>query len=363
MKVREDIFPEIEGYEKTQDILQGLANLGFRAFNGLFSSKDEVIQYINSFEKPEIARRFLEIGEFYYFAKFYYCPKCFPPKQIEKCPYCKNPFEMPAYLVLITIISIMERLSRDLSEYVDFFEWTGDKKLIDNYQIKLELSGQSGDFGKLVLNLREDWRKDYGSVTKITDFFRKFLKKEEKIEFIKSIRYLIKVPELPPKHMENIDGKKSEEVSKIFENWKKTIEEEQQLLFETDDDIKNYVIRNNSKVMWEALPICFNKEEYWKCYSRDSSGRGLGYCHYNYYCPLDKNEKLLDDCFNKIVKTVYDWRSEFLHDARIPPIRETAMLGGIYKKKPIIVELTTTELKPVFERMLKRYFDQYQMEE
>jgi len=133
--------------------------------------------------------------------------------------------------------------------------------------------------------------------------------------------------------------------------------------FKSDEDVKRFVASNNYKMTWEALPICFNEKEYWKCYGRDFYGRGTGYCRYNYNCQLSSNKELLDKCFSKIVKTLYDWRSEFVHNARIPPIRETAMLGGIYKEKPIIVELTTTELKPVFERMLKRYFDQHQMEE
>ena len=77
--------------------------------------------------------------------------------------------------------------------------------------------------GEFIATLREDWRKDYGSVTKITEFFKKFLKKEEKIKFIKSIRYLIEVPELPPKHMESIDGKTAKDAASIFENWKEKI--------------------------------------------------------------------------------------------------------------------------------------------
>jgi hypothetical protein len=35
-------------------------------------------------------------------------------------------------------------------------------------------------------------------------------------------------------------------------------------------------------------------------------------------------------------------------------------LSTYYDHKEIIVELTTSELKPIFERMLKRYFDQFQ---
>lgn len=357
MKIREDIFPKIEA----QDILQGLANLAFQSFRGLFSSKDDVIQYINSFENPKIALLFLEVGEYYYFAKFYYCPNCFPSKKIENCSYCKKPFEMPAYIVLIMIISIMEQLSamerqsRRFNEYMDFFDWTGKKEIITGYQANVE-SGKIEDFGEFVSTLREDWRRDYGSVTKITEFFEKFLNKEEKIEFVKSIKYLIKAPELPPKHMGSIEGKT---IEKTFANWRETIEKENQILFTTDEDVKKYV-ENSSKTTWEALPICFDEEQYWKCYSIDSYGHGLGYCRYECYCPVIHDERLLNRCFNKIVKTIYDWRSAFVHKIRIPPIREVATIGDFYENKHMVVELTTTKLKPIFEKMLKRYFDQFQ---
>jgi len=208
--------------------------------------------------------------------------------------------------------------------------------------------------------LRERWRQEYGSVTKITDFFNKFLTKEEKVEFVKSIKYFRKVPELPPTRMDSIEGKTPEEANRIFEEWNKTIEEERQLSFKTDEDVKNYVKNRNFKKTWEPLPVCFDMNHYWKCYSRNPYGQGIGYCHYNFYCPLVHDEDMLKECFRKTVATVYDWRSKFVHEARLPPIKEVAMLGGIYKKKSIIVELTTTKLKPVFERMLKRYFDQYQ---
>jgi hypothetical protein len=360
MKVREDIFPEIKAHEKLQEYLNGLTDIAYQAFTGLFSSVTEVVQYINNFEKPEIAKLFLEIGEYYYSAKFYYCPHCFPPKRIEKCPHCNSSFEMPAHLVLIMIISIMERISLGFTKYADFFEWTGRKETVERLKTEFESVFKPEKIEEFISAIREDWSKDYGSVTKITSFFKDFMKKEEKMEFVKSIRFMMKVPELPPKHMESINGKTPEKAEEIFENWKQTFEKEQQLVFETDEDVKKYVIRNNSKTTWEALPICFDKKEHWKCYSRNPYGQGLGYCHYNYFCNLYKDEELLDKCFDKTVKTLYDWRSEFVHNAKIPPINETAIHGGIYKKKSIIVELTTKELKPVFEKMLKRYFDQHQ---
>jgi len=69
---------------------------------------------------------------------------------------------------------------------------------------------------------------------------------------------------------------------------------------------------------------------------------------------------MLDEYFRETIKTIYDWRSKFVHGERLPPISEVALRGDIYKRKPVIIELTTTRLKTVFERMLKKYFDKYQ---
>ena len=67
MKIREDIFPEFKDYKGLQDLLQRYTNYAFKAFNGFFSSKTEVIQYIHNFQKPEDAKLFLikQIIKFY----------------------------------------------------------------------------------------------------------------------------------------------------------------------------------------------------------------------------------------------------------------------------------------------------------
>lgn len=358
MKIREDMYPWAKSIERDR-IFQGLAKLAFETFTGLFSSEDDVIIYINNFEKPKIAERFIEIGEFYHFAKFYYCPKCFPSKRIENCPECKKSFELPAYTVLIMMLSIMESLSLGLADFIDFFDWVNKKEIVRDYQTLMKSGGVKG-YKNLVQSLRKRWSEEYGSVTKVTDFFKKFLTKEEKVEFVKSIKYLKKVPELPPRKIGRIKGKRKKEAMEILDAWKKTVEKERQILFKTDEDVKAYVKSRNFKKTREALPICFDEEHYWKCYGRHFYGQGIGYCYQVHECRLISEKDLLEKCFVKTVKTIYDWRSMFVHEAKLPPIREVAMLGEIYKGKSIIVELTTTKLKPVFEKMLKRYFDQHQ---
>jgi hypothetical protein len=123
--------------------------------------------------------------------------------------------------------------------------------------------------------------KDYGRTTKITEFFSNFLTKEEKMEFVKSIRYFIEVPELPPKKMGDIEDKTAKDMEEIFENWKDAFEKEQRIRFQSDQDVTDYIKKNNSKMSWEALPICFDEKKFLECYSRDYFGQGQGYCHYN----------------------------------------------------------------------------------
>ena len=353
MRIREDIFPQ------AQDIVEGLTHVALESFESLFSSENDIIRYVNNFEDPEYARQFLEVGELYHYVKFYYCPVCFPPQRIEICPKCKNPFEMPAYVVLIMIISISERLSLGLKEFTDFFDWVGRKETILEYQNLLEY-GEIKGYEELIDALKRHWSQEYGTTTKATAFFSKFLTKEEKAEFIRSIRYLIRVPDLPPRQISRVQGKTPEEAEKILKEWTEMVEEENLLSLKTDEDVRKYVKNNNFRMAWEALPLCFDKKHYWKCYSRTPDGRGIGYCRYNLYCPLIRNENMLEEYFRETIKTLYDWRSKFVHGERLPPISEVALRGDVYKRKSVVIELTTTRLKTVFERMLKRYFDKYQ---
>ncbi|MCJ7632676.1 hypothetical protein MUP77_09840 [Candidatus Bathyarchaeota archaeon] len=66
---------------------------------------------------------------------------------------------------------------------------------------------------------------------------------------------------------------------------------------------------------------------------------------------------MLDKCFEDTIRTIYDWRSKLVHGERLPPVTEIAMVSDIYENEPIIVTLTISELKPLFERMITRYFD------
>jgi len=359
MEIRDDIYPHFRGPERKK-LLEKEVALVSKAFES-FGSTEDVVKYMNNLSDPKIAELFLETGRFYFSARFHHCPRC--GKRFDVCPNgkCNRPFEMPAHVALIMMISIMEKLSHGLVSYKDFYDWVIGRRIRRQYQTKLD-SGEIKTYRELAESLRDEYRGEYGSSTKITQVFKRFLHKDEKIEFIRSIRYPVRVPDLPPR-LPDIGRITKANLEEHFQE----IQKEGYLVFETDEDLKRYVEEKDLKIVPQALPDCFDKQHYWKCYSRDSYGHGYGYCHFSLFevhCRLVQDERLLDRYFEKTVKTIYDWRSEFVHDAHLPPIGEIAdAVLDFYerKKKCVVVEINTRKLRPTFARIFKRYFDSFQV--
>jgi len=358
MDVRNDIYPSPEA----QKYSQALAYRTQEAFPTAFPTVDDVVKYVNNFKTAKIAELFLDIGDYYNSAKYYTCPKCFPPKRIEICPHCGGTFEMPAFIVLIMVISVMEKLasvdSSGVESWVDFYDWVNRRDINTEYAQALR-KGKFKDFKALMDSLKARWSVEFGSLTKVTSFLKTIMSPEEKRALIKSIRYNQKVPDLPPNKMPNMEPNTSfEDRLKIMY---KGIEDDQKITFETHEDVKRYVKQNGSKTTLEALPVCYDNDRFWNCYAIDGFGHGQGYCRFKYDCALLTDEQKLDKCFKETVRTIYDWRSKFVHDVQLPPVRETAIYGAIYKEKYVVVELTTTDFKTVFERLVKKFFDKFQV--
>lgn len=356
MEIRNDIYPSPEA----QRYLQALAYRTQEAFPAAFPTVDDFIQYVNNFKNPKIAGLFLDIGDYYNSAKYYTCPKCFPPKRIETCPHCEGTFEIPAFIVLIMIISVMEKLasvdSSGVKSWVDFYSWVSRKDINKEYKELLE-NEQFKDFKDIMDKLKAQYSAEFGSYTKVTNFLSTIMSAEEKQALIKSIKYLQKVPDLPPHESPNPKPNTS------FEDFRKqAIQEDQKITFKNEEEVKRYVKQNRSKTVWEALPVCYNNKEYWNCYAVEYDGHGHGYCRFKYDCALLSDKQKLDESFKVTVKTIYEWRSKFVHDVQLPPIRETATYGARNKGKYVIVELTTTDFKPVFERLVKKFFDKFQVQ-
>jgi hypothetical protein len=330
MEIRNDIYPTPEA----QEYLQALAKRTQEAFPSVFPTVDAVIQYVNNFKKPKIAELFLEIGNYYNAAKFYTCPKCSPPNKIQTCPKCNNTLEIPAFIIIIMIISVMEKLasleSSGVECWVDFYDWV-NRRDIDTEYTQVLRKGKFRDFTALIESLKGRWSKEFANLTKITNFLKEIMSSEEKLVIIKSIKYHQTVPELSAQ------------------------------TFTNEEDIKNYVKKYPAKTTEVALPACFEPREYWKCHNKAPNQIDSGYCRDKSNCLIVTDKEKLDKCFKDTIKTIYEWRSGFIHNVQIPPLRGTALYGVRYRGKIAIAELTIIELKPVFEALIKRFFDNYQV--
>jgi hypothetical protein len=327
MDIRNDIYllPEAKTY------LQALTHRTQEAFPNLFPTTDDVIVYVNNFKNPKTAALLLDVGNYYNTAKFYTCPKCSTPQKTQTCPSCSKTMEMPPFTMLIMVMSVFEKLasaeSSGFEGWVDFYDWVS-RRDVDAEYLQVLRKGKFKDFASLMDSLKGRWSKEYASITKITNFLRTLMCPEEKQALIKSIKYLQAVPELSAQS------------------------------FAGEEEIRSYVKKNPAKTTETALPACFELKEHWKCYT---NGSVQGYCRGKSSCPIMADKEKLDRCFKDTIKTIYDWRSGFIHDLKLPPLRETAVYGVRYRGKYVVAELSTAEFKPVFECLVKKFFDNYQV--
>lgn len=256
----------------------------------------------------------------------------------------------------------MEKLasvdSSSVENWVDFYNWVSKKEITQQYEQLLE-SGKIKSFRQLMSNLKLQYSSEFGSINKVVNFLSTFMDAPEKQALIKSIKFMREVPELPPFKMPEPEPKV--DFDEMWKRMESLTQDSRRITFENEEAVKEFVKQNDSKKVWEALPVCFDDKQYWKCYAVEFDGSGHGYCRFKYDCALLTDEKKLEEYFRATVKTVYEWRSKFVHDVELPPVRESAIFGTVYKNKYVIVELTTTDFKPIFERLVKRFFDNFQV--
>jgi hypothetical protein len=306
MDIRTDIYP----LPDAQKYLQALVSRTQEAFPKLFSSTDDVIAYVNNFKSPKTAEVFLDIGNHY-----------------------DSTLDAPPFTVLIGFMSVMEKLasaeSSGFEGWVDFLDWINRKDVDAEYKQELR-KGSFRDFSALMDSLKGRWSKEFADVTKTVNFLKDLMTYEEKYTVITCIRYLQAVPDVP-------------------------IRKESGSLPPNEEAIKDYVKKNSAKTVEVALPACFEPKEYWRCLTSQ------GYCCDKTRCPVAADKEKLDRCFKDTIRTVYEWRNLSIHDLKVPPPLDTNFYGLRYKGKYVPVELTTAELKPVFEGFIKRFFDKYQI--
>ena len=338
MDIRNDIYPMPEA----EKYLHALTIKTQEAFPSVFSEVDDVIRYVNNFKNPKIAGLFLEVGNYYSFTKFYNSLNCIQPKQIDTYHSCKNTAEMQSFNVLISFIGLMEKLasaeSSSFEKWVDFYEWVNRKDVDEEYSQVLK-KGKFRNFKALMDSLKGRWSKEFASITKTTNFLRTIMSPEDKQALIKSIKYMQAIPE--------VSTRKSFEESKV------------PLPREKDNRVG--VNQNCAKTPEIVLPACFENKKCWLCDETTSDRKTLVYCCDKLSCPLLIDQEKLDKCFKDTLKTIYEWRSKFIHDLFLPTINENVIYGLRYKGKYVIVELPTTNFKKVFEGVVKKFFDNYQV--
>jgi len=327
MDIRNDIYsptPETKIYIETLTIRTQ------KAYPTVFQTADDVIRYVNNFRSPKLAGLFLDVGNYLYAAKFTSCPTC-GQQQTLVCQGCSNRIEASPFTFLIMTLSVVEKLasveSSGVEGWVDFYDWVNRKDVEEEYAQVLR-RGKFRDFSALMESLKGRWSKEFGGLTKITNFLRAAMTPEEKLVLIKTIKYLKVAPELPARN------------------------------FKDEEDIKSYVKSNSEKTKQAGLPSCFELRQYWKCYAKTSA---QGYCADKSSCPLAADKDKLDKCFKDTIKTVYDWRSRFIHDLELPPVKEGVFYGVHYRGSLVVAEFRVAEFKPIFEGLIKRFFDQYQI--
>ena len=309
MQIRPDLCtPE------TQNHLTALIRRTQEALPTAFPTTDNVIQYVNNFRDPKSALLFLNVCNYYNAAILYTCPNCKPPQTTQTCQNCNTPLQPSPFNTLIMFLSVIEKLASvetsGVEDWVDFYDWVSRKDVDAEYKQVLR-KGLFRDFGALMDSLKGKWSKEFGGLVKVTNFLRGVMSTDEKLELVRSIRY-----------RQQIDVTSEDEADKTCD---------------------------------VAMPICFDSRKPEKCLSEP------GYYDDKSRCTIIADEAKLDKCFKDTIKTIYEWRNRYIYDAQLPPLRENALYGIQYRGKNANAEVSVADLKPVFEALIKRFFDKYQI--
>jgi len=200
---REDIEPYIVKYlsKLPPDILEALANKDLRAqdeqrygdvflprsWNCLktyFTNEDEFNTFLESFANQEDKRNFIWLSAFWNVMGDNY------------------PGVYPQSIQLIVIFSIVERLYED-EPFEDFYQWLSIKK------VEMEQKKSQENAGKLIQNLKEQWRIKHGASEKFRRFCRECLTNED-------IKLLLECFTITNSKNKKIPTKSIDEVSGVF---------------------------------------------------------------------------------------------------------------------------------------------------
>ena len=307
IKIRDEIFPNLKGIfnESREKILEVWIGEAYNPFNNRFASLEEFINFINKIKEPKNAEKFLRLSQFYH--------------------SCKN-YVPDTFTKLIMIFSIIESILSLGKKYKPFKDWIMGQDDLINLKLPYIKNGDLKTFKQCLEELKEEYHSEFGSTRNVAEFFDKYISDDDKVKIIKSFR--IKRNDI------------------VYSYSAKLYEKIPNFLFERMEDLDD----SRFKIEKSRLtPICYN----WKyCYI------GYGHCHPDIYCLLKDNKELLSDTLRKIINVIYHIRSDFVHNAKMPPIAEAGIdfSTGIYNDEVVLIELNIEEFSSIFEDGFINYF-------
>ena len=306
VKIREDIFPNLKDdiFDTRANTLDSWINEALEPFQALFPTKNTFINYLNSFKKPQDAELFIRLSHFYGVSKIY---------------------EKSSYVKLIMIVSIIEKMVTKEKKYVPFKDWIFTQNKLIKDHLSEEYQNNIKSFKNILKILKKEYHKKYGSQRNVFIFFKKYVNLKDKIEMIKSFKLQQK---------------------DVVSQYTRLLYTPPHLLVNKINKLSKY----NYKIMKIHMPICYN----WKyCYVQ------YGVCHPDIGCLLKVDQKIRNKILRDIVSVIYGMRSDFVHNAKVPPISKKGIdfTVGTYKKEIVFIEISIDKFEKIFEHAFKKYFD------
>lgn len=307
IKIRDDIFPTLMGLfnEPREKILEVWIEEAFNPFNNRFLSLEEFINFINQMKEPKNAEKFIRLSQFY--------------------NLCKN-FVPHTFTKLIMIFSIIESIVSLGKKYKPFKDWIMGQDDLINLKLTYIKNGDLKTFKQCVEELKEEYHREFGSTRNVAEFFDKYISDNGKVKIIKSFKI---------KRNDIVYGYSAKLYEKI-----------PNFLFERMEDLDDSRFKIEKSIL---TPICYD----WKyCYIE------YGHCCPDIYCLLIDNKELLSDTLRKIINVIYHMRSDFVHNAKMPPIGEAGIdfSTGIYNNEIVLIELNIGEFSEIFEDGFINYY-------
>jgi acyl carrier protein phosphodiesterase len=298
-----ELFPKEFDPKIKRKIIKRWTKESFKAFNSIFSSEKDFNLYLNNIKDPKDAMLFLRIGCFYRVAKKYW---------------------HESYVELIMIISIIEKIMNKEKEFQEFHEWIeGQDDKINELLSRSEPITESTRFKKIIRELKNEYFGEFGSSRNVSNFFKTYLTQEGKIKLIRSLKVRRKT------------------VKEYSERRSKTLKEVTSI-----EELKKEGLEVNEKF----VSYCYDWRNCW--FKGEECDPNLG-------CLIMDSKSYCGKALEKVVKSLYQMRSDFVHSAIIPLLSKKNYVSTLVSinGKPVLIKLTAEDLENIFESALKSYFD------